>query len=316
MREPTRPDLPTPSDGGGAAPTSRDPYLEYLRSRQAADGGWPYQAGQPSGLEPTAFALLAFHAGGEGAGTAARGGLKALERWQTSGGGFSVQDGAPPGPYATALAMVALLAYDCGAAAAEVARRWLIRSRSETISGSGGAYGHDTRLAGWSWVEGTYGWVEPTAWAVRALRSCGDDEHPRVREGLSMLFDRTVDGGGWNYGNVEVLGRRLAAQPETTGVVLMAVSGISHPSIERALDYLADESPRVRSPWSMAWARLGLVAHRRSARPIAAFERRRLGVNDTLNAALLRLASAPREDHPLLSMQTDAPSLRPREARP
>ena len=317
MRERTQPDLPAPSDHHGeSGSTTRDPFLAHLRAAQAADGGWPYQEGQSSALEPTAFALLAFRAGGEEAETEVRRGLKALGRWQASGGGFSIQEGVPPGPYATALAMVAMLAYDRESPAVELARRWLIRSRSESVSDPSGTLGHDTRLVGWSWIEGTHGWVEPTAWAVRALRGCGDDQHPRVREGLSMIFDRAVDGGGWNYGNVEVLGRRLAAQPDATGVVLMAVAGISHRSIVPALDYLADESLRVRSPWSVAWARLGLVGHDRPAQPIPAFNRRRLGINDTLNAALLRLASAPHANHPLLSIQTDVPSVRTWGTRP
>ena len=41
----------------------------------------------------------------------------------------------------------------------------------------------NTDLAGWSWIERTFAWAEPTALALLALESAGAGEHPRAREG-------------------------------------------------------------------------------------------------------------------------------------
>ncbi len=296
----------TPVDPGNPASVA-GPWLDRLVSAQAGDGSWPYQTGQPGGLEPTAFALLALRAWGSGPDPAARKGLAAMEGWQARDGSFSIQRGVPPAAYATALGMVATLALDRESPRSELARRWLIRSRSMTMVQKGRAVGHDVSLTGWSWVEGTHGWVEPTAWAVLALRHSDDQDHPRVREGLALLYDRAVEGGGWNYGNVEVLGRRLAAQPEATGVVLTATSGLAHPSITRALNYVEADRPADRGAWTKAWVRLGLMAHGRPAPAIPPPDRAKLGVNDILHLALLLLATAPEAGHPLLIAKEQKP---------
>ena len=58
----------------------------------------------------------------------------------------------------------------------------------------------DGDLPGWPWVENTFSWVEPTAWAVQSLRAAGDPDDPRVPTrvagGVAVLADRQCADGG------------------------------------------------------------------------------------------------------------------------
>ena len=55
--------------------------------------------------------------------------------------------------------------------------------------------GHDPRLVGWPWVDGTHSWLEPTALAILALCRAGLADHPRVNAGIELILDRALDGG-------------------------------------------------------------------------------------------------------------------------
>jgi hypothetical protein len=125
--------------------------------------------------------------------------------------------------------------------------------------------GHDARLVGWPWVEGTHSWVEPTSMAVLALRRQGLADRGHVVDGVRLLEDRAIDTGGWNYGNKEVLGATLRPRPMSTGIALLALAGFEpdRTIIERGVAYLERELPRTRSPNSMGWGLLGLAAWRR-----------------------------------------------------
>src|SRR5207253_9124367 len=63
----------------------------------------------------------------------------------------------------------------------------------------------DLKLIGWPWADGNFSWVEPTAWAILALRCAGHGRHPRVDEGTRLLLDRASDQGGIHYGNRPLL---------------------------------------------------------------------------------------------------------------
>jgi hypothetical protein len=116
-------------------------------------------------------------------------------------------------------------------------------------------------LVGWPWVAGTHSWVEPTAYAVLALRAAGKSEHARVREAVELILDRALPEGGWNYGNRRIFDNVLRPFPATTGVALAGL--IKEPRDDRidvAIDYLGRALQRVRAPLSLAWGLIGLRA--------------------------------------------------------
>ena len=141
--------------------------------------------------------------------------------------------------------------------------RWLLESKGEALEPKGVvASGHDPTIVGWPWVGHTHSWLEPTALAVLALRCVGQIDHPRAQEGLRLIRDRAIPGGGWNYGNSAAFERELRPQPAPTGLALLALAGIDDrsPQVNRALAYLEQVLPGTRSAQSLAWGLLALKA--------------------------------------------------------
>lgn len=122
--------------------------------------------------------------------------------------------------------------------------------------------GHDTTIVGWPWVPNTHSWLEPTAMAVLALRRAGQLAHPRVQEGLSLIRDRAIRSGGWNYGNTSIFGNTLRAHPGPTGQALLALAGVDGggPIVDAALAFLGTVLPHTRAPSSLGWGLLGMTA--------------------------------------------------------
>jgi hypothetical protein len=122
--------------------------------------------------------------------------------------------------------------------------------------------GHDSMIVGWPWVADTHSWVEPTAMALLSLAVEGKSEHPRVIEGVRLLVDRAIPGGGWNLGNPVVFKTPLRPLPGPTGLALLALSRLRGPSeIARpALSYLQKALTETRAPISLGWGLLGLRA--------------------------------------------------------
>jgi hypothetical protein len=146
------------------------------------------------------------------------------------------------------------------------AREWLLGTRGHTFAQTvenGNLLGHDPSLTGWPWVSGTHSWIEPTSLAILALRREGLATHPRVTEGTSVIIDRAIHSGGWNYGNKSVYGKALRPQPGPTGMALLALAnqGLAPRIISSAIDYLRETLPHIQAPVSMSWGVLGLRAH-------------------------------------------------------
>ena len=70
--------------------------------------------------------------------------------------------------------------------------------------------------------------MEPTAYALIALKKLKPflkqtQAEERIHQGELLIYDRMCNGGGWNYGNVRVLGEELRAYPDITAVTLIAL---------------------------------------------------------------------------------------------
>jgi len=121
--------------------------------------------------------------------------------------------------------------------------------------------GHDTAIRGWSWIENTHSWIEPTSMAILALKATGNAGHDRVQEAVRMILDRKLPPGGWNYGNTTVFNRELSPTPEHTGQALCALSGfVQRSEIAKSIDYLGKEISILQTPLSLCWGLFGLGA--------------------------------------------------------
>jgi hypothetical protein len=120
---------------------------------------------------------------------------------------------------------------------------------------------HDTSIKGWPWIGETHSFVDPTATALLALDITGHSGHPRFKDGLSMLMNRQLPHGGWNYGNTFVYGKELRPFVETTGIALAALAGhVAREKISGSLHYLQAQAEHSRTPLALAWALFGLAA--------------------------------------------------------
>jgi hypothetical protein len=187
----------------------------FLLAHQREDGGWPYYAGTAqSSPEPTCYALLALD------GPNAPGLDWLAGRVNAEGALTLVDDTAPH--WTTSLAAITWTRRQTHTARRDHALDWLLMWRGNTTEPSTFVL-LDSSLVGWPWVSDTLSWVEPTSYALLALKLAGQGTHARVAEGERLLRDRVCVGGGWNYGNRIVLDRALDPFLPTTAIALLAL---------------------------------------------------------------------------------------------
>ena len=244
--------------------------IETLLNKQNGDGGWPYLRGG-SWTEPTVYATLALLAAGEM--EAAGRGLGWIRAAQRADGGWPPQLGVDQSTWVTAL--VSLLPAELlGDAAYRRAVRWLMGTAGEESSFFyrlrqrllGIPQPRDQESPGWPWVPGAAAWVGPTSIALLALEKANRrDPSPafaaRIQSGRRFLLNRMCQEGGWNHGSARSLGYDLRPYPETTGMALAALRGVSSPKVDRGLDVAHNFLRVCRSADALNWLRLGLLAH-------------------------------------------------------
>jgi hypothetical protein len=132
----------------------------------------------------------------------------------------------------------------------------------------------DGSLVGWPWTEGAFSWVEPTAWGILAYEAVDMPDAPRAVEGRTLLLDRQISSGGWNYGSKKSFGRELIPFPDTTSIALLALAGrVPAETIQPSITYLERDAETQESPYSLA---LSLLALDVCGSPLAAQIRPRL----------------------------------------
>lgn len=236
-------------------------WLDQTLDELAVAPGVGYMAGSTAAAEPTALLALALvkHKRLD----AARRATEVLASMQQSTGEVGIRSGETPG-WPTSLAIVAWTTVDRNAYGTRASRavNWLLANRGKPVERSDN-FGHDTELVGWSYAQQTHSWVEPTAFAVLAFKAAGRADDPAAREGIAVLLDRQLPGGGLNYGNTYVLGQLLRPHIQPTGIGLIALAGETDSSgrIAKSLVWLKRSVGPNTTPLSLGWALLGLGAH-------------------------------------------------------
>ena len=259
-----------------------------LIDSRSTDGGWSAFGTGPADTESTAWAVIALRGrAGDAAGAAAEGRRWLLET-QDSDGAWPVWPSVPQPGWTTALAILALVESGAPATTAAVrGGRWLLGVRGGRISWLGRVSVRlgwitpsvelDHSLSGWPWVPDTFSWVEPTSWAILAMRVLDGsipeaERRSRTDEAIALLIDRACVSGGWNYGNRTVLGEDLWPYPDTTAIALLALAGASaHRAVGAGVEALED---MLAGPSSRLALALGTLALQAQGREVEALRRR------------------------------------------
>ncbi|MGZ8949787.1 MAG: prenyltransferase/squalene oxidase repeat-containing protein [Candidatus Aminicenantales bacterium] len=237
---------------------------ERLLSFSRPDGGLPYYRGGLSSTEPTLLAALALFAIGVPVEPP-----KPLLSWalalQNTDGSLSVDPGhRGQGLWLTAHAAIVFHHYGLEENLKR-AQDFLLSLKSVTILNDV-RIKQDNTLAGWPWVPGTFGWVEPTAWSLIALNLSGQAGHARAVEGRKLLLDRRIPSGGWNYGNPGLDDKELLPFWDTTGLALTSLRGqVDIDRVRPSLDLVEKRQDKIESLCGLAWAVIGLQAYGRDA---------------------------------------------------
>jgi uncharacterized protein (DUF362 family) len=242
--------------------TNPDP-IRALTQLALPTGGWGYWTGQAIHFEPTCLAALSLAAERDKHRTLIDQAVAALETQADGTGLYRLDRGRPQAVWPTAMAIFTRIAL--GLDASRSAKR-LLDIRGRTIKGDPevqNMFDIDSQRVGWPWAEGTFAWVEPTAWAVLALRSAGFGNHPRVIEGVKLLLDRAFDTGGINYGNRQVLGSMTEPIPGPTAIMLLALQGHNEPRVQAARAYLMNAVAMMTDLEHLGWAKLALACYPR-----------------------------------------------------
>jgi len=239
--------------------------LQELSGLATSAGGWGYTADQPPHLEPTCLALLALAGRRAEHESTIAAGLKCLNGWRQSDGSYRLDRGREEAVWGTALALLVLEALDGSQPAKQDTASFLLGVRGkpgQEDADTDAYFDIDVKLVGWPWAEGTFSWVEPTAWACLALQKCGQQRHPRVEEGVRLLLNRAFDTGGANYGNKLVLGRTTEPIPGPSAILLLALQHHGRePRIQAALDYVKRNAEATWDVEHLALAKLALAVH-------------------------------------------------------
>jgi len=238
-----------------------------LIKKQNPDGGWPYAHGG-SWTEPTVYAVMALLAAGET--EPAQRGLRWLRSTRRSDGGWPPRTGIDQSGWVTGL--VAMLPPAAiGAEIHQGAIRWLLGTQGKETTRVyrlrewllGVPTPAERDFPGWPWVPGTAAWVGPTSIAILALQKeqrlrPGSALQERIDEGRHYLLARMCKGGGWNHGSSNALGYAAHPYPETTGMALAALGGVTGPKVTKAIEVAQQFLSDCRSADALNWLRLGL----------------------------------------------------------
>jgi hypothetical protein len=238
---------------------------EFLLGARNADGGWGYQAGKASRLEPTCWASLALGS------TVAH---TVLEQWPCTDGLLLERHGGAPNYGFHGQALIVLRALNLEHAAGNRTLLAALQRVKGTAWAASTINRQDNSLQAWSWIDGTFSWVEPTAWCLLAQKqwsavpgAVGDRTRIVVAE--HMLVDRCCVAGGWNYGNANMLGQDLKPFVPTTALTLLSLQDRqSLPEVIRSVAFLEREATSERSGMALALALMALRAYDRSTEAV------------------------------------------------
>jgi len=246
-------------------------WVDLLLQNQNQDGGWGIVPGKHSHTEASAFALLALNSMKSPVlEQAVNKGLQWLGQQQNADGSWPLSSQVRETSWSTALAVLALTSFPPFYQHALQGAQWLLQQKGQTPGWRESLRYRwapqtlpiqlNPHLEGWSWVPNSFSWVEPTSYALIALKKLrfslpGSIVTERIRQGELLVYDRMCEEGGWNYGNPRVLGEKLPPYPDITAIALIALQ--EHMAVDAnqlSLQALCQMLRQVRSGLTLGWS--------------------------------------------------------------
>jgi len=234
------------------------------------DGGWPYYAGRSSRLEPTCWAQLALAGARPAAGDrdafVPAPHVRFLTASQRADGLLLEPSvGAEDRPNFAFNGLAALLMFTrpdlVPAAVSSKLVAGLVSAKGIQLTESD-INRQDNKLQGWSWIDGTFSWVEPTTWCMIGLEKAHSADagvRARLTDGERLLTDRCCTPGGWNYGNSNMLGQDLRPYVPTTALGLIAMQDRrDQPCVAKSLAWLKAHALAEQSAMALSLALIAL----------------------------------------------------------
>lgn len=255
--------------------------------RIGKNGEWPYIEGREMALEPSIWAALACREDTE----LRQKFVQVLLSKQNADGGWSASQHIENSDWTTGIALLGLRLLgdvsnnDVGKSF-QKAVHFLMDSRADYYKGLVKALyllwkGPEYRYPrGWPWTQGTFDWVEPTAYTLLAIRGTAFDKEQKRAAALAdaeqFLLDSYCYPGGWDC--ADRTPRELKASeaktgphvpypyPSNTALALLALqSQKNNPVITKGLDYLTSPAPDRQSVLGLSWTAITLHAFDRPA---------------------------------------------------
>ena len=248
-----------------------DRIITTLLENQNPDGGWGALRAKRSNTESTSMAVMGLKAlPGDTAADHRKRGIDWLVGHQSQDHSWPLNEAVKEGSWTTALAITALSDNPEYSERALAAARWLLEQEgskpgilAEIIlwaTGQSNANRVNKDLIGWSWVPNSFSWVEPTSYAIIAVkklrsRLAGTQVDERIRQADAMIYDRMCNGGGWNYGNSKVLDYALWPYPDITAIALIALQDHARDQAnQESLQVLSKTARETDSGLALCWA--------------------------------------------------------------
>jgi Prenyltransferase and squalene oxidase repeat len=266
--------------------TFRNACLSKLQSLQNPDGGWGFHANEPSRVEPSCWAISAlFDSNHSDVSDSYRKTTNFLRTAQLADGSWPASPQMITGSWITSLACSVLRGDAESANNVKAGLNWIcedfprdssrwqrmlqsLRPKSNLVS-------QNDSYRGWGWTPHTASWVEPTSFALLALREADPRHLPKNATerrdlAISLLYDRMCPGGGWNCGNPRVYGvdgdalvlptcwALLALSPATSKKGTPENDAQEKPGRTLSLAWLQKEFTKIQSPGSLAVASMTL----------------------------------------------------------
>lgn len=222
---------------------------EFLTRSNLLDSGWGYRADSPQAYpEPTCYSLLALA-------DTSFSPSKPLD-WlsglvNSDGQMYLPHDDSPN--WGTSHLIITLSRLNLLPELRQTSIDWLLKWKSQYIETTE-IVTLDGTLIGWPWISDTFSWVQPTSYAIFALKLVGLNEHERVKEAEALLFDRMCRQGGWNFGNPIILHRQIEPSLSETAIALFALQDVpgAADAIDKGLSVLEHGLPKFPSALSLS----------------------------------------------------------------